>query len=69
MDLIFIDAVKINGAYYCEVLLSQKLMPVMCEICGDFQQGDVPAHRAPGTNRPKTVHNIKYKPYTVLKVG
>jgi len=37
MDLIFIDArVKVIGAYYREVLLTQKLLPVMCEICGKF---------------------------------
>jgi len=50
MDLMFIDAiVKINGAYYREVLLTQKLMPIMREICGEFftfEQGNVPAHRA-----------------------
>jgi len=49
MDLIFIDArVKINGAYCREVLLTQKLLHVMREICGEFflQQGNVPAHRA-----------------------
>jgi len=50
MGLIFIDAgVKINGAYYREVLLTQKLLPVMCEICGKFfivEQSNVPAHRA-----------------------
>jgi len=50
MDLMFIDArVKINGAYYREVLLTQKLMPIMREICSEFfifQQGNVPAHRA-----------------------
>jgi len=35
MDLFFIDArVKINGAYYREVLLTQKLLSVMHEICG-----------------------------------
>jgi len=48
MDLMFIDArVKINGAYYCEVLLTQKLLPVMREICGEFfifQRDNVPAH-------------------------
>jgi len=37
MDLVFIDArVKISGAYYREVILTQKLMPVMREICGGF---------------------------------
>jgi len=50
IDLMFINArVKISGAYYREVLLIQKLMPVMRKICGEFfifQQGNVPAHRA-----------------------
>jgi len=50
IKLIFVDArVKINGAYYREVLLTQKLLPVVHEICGEsfiFQQGNVPAHRA-----------------------
>jgi len=33
MNLIFIDpGVKINGTYYSKVLLTQKLLPVMCEI-------------------------------------
>jgi len=53
IDLMFIDArVKINGAYSREVLLTQKLMTVMREICGKFfifQQGNVPAHRASET--------------------
>jgi len=53
IDLICIDvAVKINNAYYCEVLLTQKLLPVMRKICGEllnFQQGSVPACRARGT--------------------
>jgi len=32
VDLIFVDAnMKINGAYYREMLLTQKLMPVMLE--------------------------------------
>ena len=37
MDLIFIDAgVRINGAYYREVLLTQKLLPVMGKVGGEF---------------------------------
>jgi len=43
-----IDAkVKINGAYYREVLLTQKLLSVMHKICREFfifQQGNDPAH-------------------------
>jgi len=52
IDLIFIDVrVKISDAYYREVLLTQKLLPVMREICGElfiFEQGGVPAHQARG---------------------
>jgi len=48
IDMIFIDAkVKFNGAYYRDVLLTQKLLLVMRVICGEFfifQQGNVPAH-------------------------
>jgi len=58
MDLIFIDAgVKINDTYYHEVLLTQKLLPVMREICGEFfifQQGNVPASCLPST---PDIHN------------
>jgi len=53
IDLIFIDArVKTNDVYYCKVFLTQKLLPVMRVICGEFfifQQRNVPAHRACGT--------------------
>ena len=51
--MIFIYArVKIIDAYYREMLLTQKLLPVMPEISGGFfifQQGNVPAHGACGT--------------------
>ena len=34
-DLVFVDlGVKINGAYYRDVLLSKHLLPVMREISG-----------------------------------
>jgi len=52
IDLIFVDAeVKINGAYYCDMLLTQKLLAAMCEICAVFftcQLCNAPAaaHRA-----------------------
>src|SRR5206468_11626334 len=36
-ELIFIDpGVKINGAYYCEVLLSQQLLPALRALSGEF---------------------------------
>jgi len=54
-DLIFVDpGVKVNGSYYRDVLLSQKLLPVMREVSGEFfifQQDSAPAHRARDTVR------------------
>ena len=41
--------VKINGAYYRDVLLTQKLLPVIRQISGNefiFQQDSAPAHCA-----------------------
>ena len=40
---------KINGAYYRDVLLTQKLLPVIRQISGNefvFQQDSAPAHCA-----------------------
>jgi len=52
-QLIFIEpGVKINGAYYRDVLLSQHLLPAIREISGEFyifQQDSAPAHRARDT--------------------
>jgi inhibitor of nuclear factor kappa-B kinase subunit alpha len=50
-DLVFIEpGVKINGAYYRDVLLSQYLLPAIRELSGNdffiFQQDSAPAHRA-----------------------
>ena len=49
-QLVFVDpGVKINGAYYRNVLLTQQLLPVMREISGAFfisQEDSAPAHRA-----------------------
>ena len=34
-DLVFVNpGLKINGAYYRDVLLSKQLLPVMCEVSG-----------------------------------
>ena len=48
-ELIFIEpGVKINGAYYLDVLLSQHLLPAIRSVAGDFftfQQDNAPAHR------------------------
>jgi len=51
--LIFVDpGIKINGAYYRDVLLKQEMLPDICAISGDFfifQQDNAPAHRARDT--------------------
>ena len=41
--------VKVNGAYYRDVLLEQQMLPAIRRIAGDcfvFQQDNAPAHRA-----------------------
>ena len=47
-DLFFVESgVTINGAYYCDVLLTQNLLPVIRQISGNeflFQQDSAPAH-------------------------
>jgi len=49
-DLIFVEPeVKVDGAYYHDVLLAQQMLPAMCHIAGDcfiFQQDNAHAHRA-----------------------
>ena len=49
-QLIFIEpGVKINGAYYRDVLLMENLLPAIKEASGEyftFQQDSAPAHRA-----------------------
>ena len=50
-ELIFIDpGVRINGAYYCDFLLGEHLLPAIKELSGSeffiFQQDSAPAHRA-----------------------
>jgi hypothetical protein len=52
--LVFIEPeVKINGAYYRDVLLSQHLLPVIRNLapegCFVFQQDSAPANRAKKT--------------------
>jgi len=46
------SVVKVNGDYYPEVLLKEKLLPCIKEISGDnfiFQQESAPANRARNT--------------------
>ena len=53
IELIFIEPwVKINGAYYRDVLLIQHLLPAIRDLSGGyfiFQQDSAPAHRAKET--------------------
>ena len=48
-NLIFVEpGAKLNGQYYRDMLLMQKLLPVIRSIAGDvfvFQQDNAPAHR------------------------
>jgi len=41
-ELIFVDSgMKVNGQYYCDVLLSQQMLPAIKRVAGDtsvFQQ-------------------------------
>src|SRR5271170_527205 len=52
-ELIFIEpGVKINGAYYRDVLLSEHLLPAIRQISGEdfiFKQDSAPAHRTQET--------------------
>ena len=49
-ELMFIEpGVKINGAYYRDVLLGQHLLPTILSVAGDFFTYNAPAHRAGDT--------------------
>jgi len=49
-ELMFIEpGVKINGAYYRDVLLGQHLLPSIRSVAGDFFTCNVPAHGAGDT--------------------
>ena len=52
-SLFFVEpGVKVDGHYYRDVLLKQRMLPVMHHIAGDtyvFQQDSAPAHRARDT--------------------
>jgi len=48
-ELMFEPGVKINGAYYRDVLLGQHLLPAICSVARDFFTYNAPAHRAGDT--------------------
>ena len=68
-ELIFIDpGVKINGAYYRDVLLSQQLLPAIRELSGEyfiFQQDSAPAHRARDTVEMLRINTPEFIPPTL----
>ena len=49
--LIFVEPrMKVDGAYYRDVLLSHQMLPAIRHLAGDvFQQDSAPAHRARAT--------------------
>ena len=54
MDYIYVLIAKVNGAYYCDLLLSQQLLPMMRDVSGEFfifQQDSAPAHQTRYTVR------------------
>ena len=69
-ELIFVvPGMKVNGQYYCDVLLSQQMLPAIKHVASDtsvFQQDNAPSHRA------RTLLNIcskKRRPSLVLISG
>ena len=49
-ELMFIEpSIKINGAYYRDVLLGQHLLLAIRSVAGDFFTYNAPAHRAGDT--------------------
>jgi len=36
-SMIFVDmGAKVDGTYYCDLLLSQQLLPVICHVSSEF---------------------------------
>ena len=62
------SAVKINGAYYRDVLLGQQLLPAIRSVAGDFFTYNAPAHRADDTveflsrNTPDFISPLPWPP-------
>ena len=68
-ELMFIEpGVKINGAYYRDVLLGQYLLPAIRSIAGDFFTYSASAHRAGDTmeflsrNTPNFISPLPWPP-------
>jgi len=68
-ELMFIEpGVKINGAYYRNVLLGQHFLPAIRSVAGDFFTYNAPAHRASDTveflshNTPHFISPLPWPP-------
>jgi len=68
-ELMFIElGVKINDAYYRDVLLSQNLLPAIRSVAGDFFTSSALAHRRRLRQRhhPTRAPPV-YRPYSTLR--
>jgi len=68
-ELMFIEpCVKINGAYYRDILLGQHLLPAIRSVAGDFFTYNAPVHRAGDTveflsrNTPDFISPLPWPP-------
>jgi len=60
---------KVSGQYYCDVLLSQQMLPAIKHIAGDtfvFQQDNALSHRA---RTPLNSYSKKHRTSLVLISG
>jgi len=50
--ILVVPGMKVNGQYYCDVFLSQQMLPAIKHVASDtfvFQQDNAPSHRAKDT--------------------
>jgi len=70
IELIFvIPGMTVNDQYYCDVLLSQQMLPAIKHVAGDtfvFQQDNAPYHRA---RTPLNCYSKKRRTSLVLISG
>jgi len=69
-ELIFVvPGMTVNGKYYCDVLLSQQMLPAIKHVAGDtfvFQQDNAASHRA---RTPLSSYSKKRRTSLVLISG
>ena len=68
--MIFVEpGVKVDVAYYRDVLLSHQMLPAIRHLVGDvfvFQQDSAPAHRARATVEYLNSYHLTYGRLTAL---